>query len=93
MNAPLTLRCPVGGEEWPATEFKCDLDLTPTLIMPRHIHFLCPADHFFSLARAVREKKFTKEQCEKIVAAAREEQKKHKPGIGLRGRADGWPNR
>lgn len=76
MEAPFVLRCPVGGEEWPTTGFTCDLDLNPPLIMPKHIHFRCPADHFFSLARAVREKTFTKEQCERVLAAARKEQKK-----------------
>lgn len=69
---PLTLKCPVGGEEWPATSYKSWIDATSEVQRPGTIHIYCPAGHSFTLAKAMRgkEKMFTRKQATNLVANA-----------------------
>jgi len=69
---PLTLKCPVGGEEWPATGFQCTIDNQEN-ITPRNIHFHCPANHYFTLRQALTAETFTPEQGKRILEAARKQ--------------------
>jgi phosphoadenosine phosphosulfate reductase len=47
-------------EEWPTTSYRSFVDNTVNGLKPRHVTFLCPANHRFTLARAVRKKTFTR---------------------------------
>ncbi len=69
---PLTLKCPIGGEEWPATEFKSRIDATKKKQTPSTIAFFCPADHCFNLKKAMASGMFTKDQGRRLLAAAEE---------------------
>lgn len=66
----LTLKCPVGGEEWPATEFKTFVDAMKKKQTPSTITFFCPADHCFKLKQAMASGMFTKDQERRLLAAA-----------------------
>ena len=71
-DLPLTLKCPVGGEEWPATSYKSLTDLFPDELQYRNIHFSCPGGHGFTLRKAVNSGMFTKEQGEKMLELAKQ---------------------
>jgi len=70
VNLPLTFKCPVGGEEWPVTEFKCFVDATKKKQTPSTITFFCPADHYFKLKQAMAAGMFTKVQEGRLLATA-----------------------
>lgn len=70
---PLTLKCPVKGEEWPATSYKSTLDTVPEKFTGKCITFQCPGDHFFSLPQAVKSKMLTKAQANRLIRIGRKE--------------------
>lgn len=77
-SLPATIKCPIGGEEWPATSFKSRLDTTSKKFTYRCITFQCPANHFFTLSKAFREGMFTRHQANQIFDFANKEVAKYK---------------
>jgi hypothetical protein len=77
-DLPLTLRCPVGGEEWPAECYKSLIDLYAERFQYRNIHFHCPSNHDFTLRKAVNSGMFTEEQGKRIFEVAKQEVAKFK---------------
>ncbi len=67
---PLTLKCPIGGEEWPATSLKSTLDTTSEKLTYRCITFQCPSNHFFTLSKALRAGTFTRDQANRLLEIA-----------------------
>lgn len=56
-TAPLTMKCPIGGEEWPMTSFKAMVDCNHNgTILPKHVKMYCPINHWFSLATVSRKR-------------------------------------
>lgn len=78
ISLPLTMKCPIGGEEWVAHQFRSFITGVAPKQTARTIHFTCPAGHWFSLGEAVRAGMFTRKQKEQIVAQARELHEKYK---------------
>jgi hypothetical protein len=72
ISLPMTMKCPIGGEEWVASMFRSFITGVAPKQTARTIHFACPAGHWFSLGEAVRAGMFTRKQKEQIVAQARE---------------------
>lgn len=66
------LKCPVGGEEWPARDYKSVVDATAPKQTPKTVKFWCPSQHDFTLARALRAGMFTEGQAAIMIAAAQE---------------------
>lgn len=71
-EGPLTLKCPVGGEEWPVDSFKCFVDGMKEKQTPSTITFLCPANHCFKLKQAMAGGMLTKAQGKRLLASAEE---------------------
>lgn len=69
-DIPLTLKCAEGGEEWPFLSYKSSVDANVEKVTPRNIHIWCPANHFFSLRKAMNTGMFTKEQANNMLASA-----------------------
>ena len=69
---PITSKCPIGGEEWPTESYKSTCDTFPPNgnHSAKTVHFICPAQHLFSLGEAVRAKMFTQGQKKLIVQQA-----------------------
>lgn len=67
---PLTLKCPIGGEEWPATSYNTSTESGLDRLMKKHIHFSCPAEHYFTLSAAAKSKMFTPDQVARILKQA-----------------------
>lgn len=78
LSLPMTMKCPIGGEEWVASMFKCFITGVAPKQTARTIHFTCPAGHWFSLGEAVRAGMFTRKEKEQIVAQGRELHEKYK---------------
>ncbi|KKM73003.1 hypothetical protein LCGC14_1414820 [marine sediment metagenome] len=68
---PLVLKCPVGGEEWPATSYKARVDMSGKRITPMRVVFHCSMNHCFSLRNALDARMFTEKQGKKILDGAR----------------------
>ena len=77
-DLPLTMKCPVGGEDWPATGYKSVIDLYADPLQYRNIHFHCPSNHDFTLRKAVNGGMLTKEQGERMLELAKREVAKFK---------------
>lgn len=67
---PLTLKCPVGGEDWPVTGYKSYVDATKEKVTMGSVTFICPANHCFKLRKALQARMFNKEQVVRILAEA-----------------------
>ena len=67
---PLSLRCPVGGEDWPVTGYRSYVDLTKQKGTMGSVRFFCPALHDFTLRKAWKARMFNKEQVAMILAEA-----------------------
>ena len=70
---PLTLKCPIGGEEWPATSIKSTLDTASERLTDGCITFQCPSNHFFTLSRALRAGIFTRAQANRLLEVAKKD--------------------
>lgn len=78
LSLPMTMKCPIGGEEWVASMFQCFITGVAPKQTARTIHLTCPAGHWFSLGEAVRAGTFTRKQKEQIVAQGRDLHEKYK---------------
>ena len=67
---PLTLKCPVGGEDWPVTGYRSYVDTTKKKGTMGSVKFICPAHHCFTLRKAWKARLFNKEQVARILAEA-----------------------
>lgn len=79
-NPPLTFKCAVGGEEWPATSYRCTIDALVGEVKPRHVHFWCPANHDFTLRKATVSGMLTKEQAGMVLRQARRQVDSYRRG-------------
>lgn len=79
LELPITLKCAVGGEEWPTTSYKsyCQAAAANGKQTARTVTFMCPAEHIFSLGRAVKAGMFTQAQKKIIVAQAQARADQH----------------
>jgi hypothetical protein len=82
------MKCPVGGEEWPAMSYKSLIDLYADKFQYRNIHFSCPAGHDFTLRKAVNSGMFTQEQGKRIFEIAKREVATFKTDFVSAGRTD-----
>jgi hypothetical protein len=70
---PLIMKCPIGGEEWPATSYKSTYDTIPEKFTGKCMKFQCPGDHFFTLTKAVSTGMLTKAQGNRLIRIGRKE--------------------
>lgn len=71
----------IKGEVWPTQLFKSYLSGDGDPVTENSVHFICPAEHSFTLKQAVKAGIFSEEQSKRILATARETQERRKEEI------------